>query len=86
MTRTMGILCEDLCTFMIVSCLILPRMRNVSETNCRGNKNTHFMFSNVFPKNHAICEMMSKNMVEPDRPHRYTQKGEDQLEGPVEGG
>jgi len=25
-------------------------MRNVSDKTCRGNQNTHFVFSNFFPK------------------------------------
>jgi hypothetical protein len=25
-------------------------MRNVSDKSCRENKNTHFIFSNIFPK------------------------------------
>jgi len=32
------------------------------------NKNTHCMFSNFFsPENLAVCEIVWKNMVEPDR-------------------
>jgi hypothetical protein len=41
---------EDLCTFMIISRLILLRMRNLSDKICRENKNTHFMSHNFFPK------------------------------------
>jgi len=33
---------------------------------CRENRNTHFMFS-YFKKNRTICQMMWKNIVEPDR-------------------
>jgi hypothetical protein len=29
---------------------------------------THFMFSNFFPDNRAVYEIMWKNVVEPDRP------------------
>jgi len=35
------------CTFMIISSLILLRMRNVAD-KCTENQNIHFMFSNVF--------------------------------------
>jgi hypothetical protein len=45
-----GTLHEDICTFMIISRWIILRMRNVSDTSCRENQNTHFVFSNVFPK------------------------------------
>jgi hypothetical protein len=50
LTRITGTLHEDLCTFMIISRWILLRMRNVSDKSCTENQNTHFMFSNVFPK------------------------------------
>jgi hypothetical protein len=56
-------------TFMTVSRLILLRMRNVSYKNCR-DQNTHFMLNSFFfffPENRAVCEIMSKNMVEPER-------------------
>jgi hypothetical protein len=50
LTRITGTLHEDHQTFFIISRLILLRMRNVSDKSCRENQNTHFMFSNVFPK------------------------------------
>ena len=60
---------KDVCTFMIISLWILPKMKNVSVKRCRENQNTRFMFNNfLFPENHAICEIMWKSMVEPDRP------------------
>jgi len=31
------------------------------------NPNTHFIFNNFCLKNPAVCEIMWKNMVEPDR-------------------
>jgi len=37
-------------TFFIISRSILLRMRTVSDKICTGNQNTHFVFSNVFPK------------------------------------
>ena len=42
-------------------------MRTISGKSRRENKNTHFMFHNIFPKNRAVYEMMCKNMVETDR-------------------
>jgi len=35
----------------------------------RENQNTHFMFGNLFSKNRAPCEIMWKNVVEPERSH-----------------
>jgi hypothetical protein len=46
---------EDMCTFMIVTRLIILRMRNISDECCR--ENLHFFP----PENHAVME-------EPDRP------------------
>ena len=51
-------------------------MRNVLDKRCRENKNTHFTFSKFFsPKNRAIYEIMSKNMVEPEGPQMTSQHG-----------
>ena len=33
---------EDQCTFLIISRLVLLRMRNVSDKSCRSDQNTHF--------------------------------------------
>jgi len=41
-------------------------MKNVLDKFCRENQNTHFMLSNIF-KNHAVCEIMWKNIVETGR-------------------
>jgi len=46
----MGTLCEDQYTFMIISGLVLLRMRNVSDKSCKEFQNTHFIFSNFFFK------------------------------------
>jgi len=48
---------------MIISRWILLRMKNVLDSSWRENQNTHFMFSNFFPK-----IMIRKNTVEPGRP------------------
>ena len=50
MTRIVGTSHEDLCIFMKISCSILLRMRNIADKICSENQNTHFMFSNLFPK------------------------------------
>jgi hypothetical protein len=36
--------------FMTISRWLLRRIRNVSSKSCRKNQNTHFVFSNFFPK------------------------------------
>jgi hypothetical protein len=66
--RLTGTLHEDLCTFMLISRLIILGMKNVSDKSCTENQNTHFMFNSFFPENRAVCEIMWKNMIEPDRP------------------
>jgi len=43
-TRITGALREDKCIFLIISRLVLRRMRNVSVKNCREN----FVFNNFF--------------------------------------
>jgi hypothetical protein len=52
---------------MTISRWIFLRMRNVSNKRCRENRNTHFMFSDSFPENRSVYEIMSTNMVEPER-------------------
>jgi hypothetical protein len=37
-------------TFLIISRSVLLRMRNISDTSCKGNQNTHFVFSNFFSR------------------------------------
>jgi len=46
---------EGLCTFIIIFHRVL-RMKNVSD-KCRENKR-NFIFSNCFPKNRAVCEVV----------------------------
>jgi len=57
---------EDLGIFMIVPRWILLRTRNVSDNSCRENQNTHFMFSDFFPK--IMSSSVDKNVGEPVRP------------------
>ena len=38
-----GTLHDDLCTFTMTFCLILVRMRNVSEASCTPNQNTFYV-------------------------------------------
>ena len=57
LTRITATLHEDRYTFLIISRSVLPRMRNVSDKNCRGNQNTHFVFSTFF-LNRTVYEIM----------------------------
>ena len=45
-----GTLHADRYTFLITSRSVLLTMRNVSDKSCRENQNTHFVFSDFFPK------------------------------------
>ena len=67
LTRIMGTVHGDHYTFLIISCSFLVRLRNASDKCCRGNQNTHFISCNFFG-NPAVCEVMWKNIVEPERP------------------
>ena len=51
---------EDQYTFMIISSTFLPKMRNVSDKNCRENQDTFFIFKKpfFFLENHVIYEIM----------------------------
>jgi hypothetical protein len=46
--RIPGTLRKDLCTFIITSLWILPRMRNISDNICSENQNTHFTSNKFF--------------------------------------
>jgi hypothetical protein len=43
-------LTRKLCIFIVISRWNLLTTGNVSEKSCRENHNTHFVFSNIFPK------------------------------------
>ena len=63
----MATLHEDQYTFFM-SLSVHLRKRSVSDSSCRENRNTLFMFNKFFPENHAIYEIMWKNIVDPGRP------------------
>jgi hypothetical protein len=46
----MGILHEDVSTFLTISLLIIYKIRNVLGKSCRENESTHFILGNFFPK------------------------------------
>ena len=49
-TRITGTLYADQYTYFITSGSVLLRMRNVSDTSCRENQNTHFVSNTFFSK------------------------------------
>ena len=67
----MGTLHESLYTFMIISGRILLRMRNVSDEFAEKNK-TNILSSVTFFQKSRLCEIMWKNMVQPERPQMTT--------------
>jgi len=74
LTRKMGTLHKDLCTFMIISHSILPWMRNSTDKIVQKIK-THIFGQQLYfppPKNCAVYEIW-KNMVQPDRPQMTIQ-------------
>ena len=56
----------------MISRSILLRMRNVSDKSCTENQNTRFLFNIFFFANSAVCEIMWKNIVQPDRSQMTT--------------
>jgi hypothetical protein len=61
----MGTLHEDQYTFLVASHPVLPRMGSVSGKSYRENQ--HILCSIIF-FNHAIYEILWKNIVERDMP------------------
>jgi hypothetical protein len=51
---------EDQFTFLITSCSILCRRRNVAEKSRGENKNTHFIFNNYFKKSYCLRDNVEK--------------------------
>ena len=74
-----GTLHEDLSTFMIMPRSILLRIRNISDKRCRENRSTHFMFKNFFFEIPAICDIMWKNMVQPETPQMTMYYGAEKI-------
>ena len=52
---------------MVISCVVLLRMRKFSDGHCRKNQNT-FCINNFFPGNRVVYEITWKNTVQPGRP------------------
>ena len=67
----MSTLCEDLCSFAILSRRItIRRTRNISDEICnkKKKKNTFYVQKHFFPKNLNVYEKMCENIAQPDRP------------------
>jgi hypothetical protein len=59
-TRITDNLHEDQYKFLIISRSFFLTTRNVSDKSCRENQNTHFIFSNFFPKFCLLCNNVEK--------------------------
>ena len=57
---------------MIIYRRILPKMRNISDENCRETQNTSVVFNN-FSEIHIVQEIMWKNKVESQFGHEIVQ-------------
>ena len=67
--RITGTLREYVLTFMTISCSIIARMRNVLDKICTENRKHIFCFIIPPPPgNLVLYEIMSENIVEPERP------------------
>ena len=62
-------------SFMTISPWIILIQRNIFNKSCRENQNTHFIFGSLFPENRAVYEIMSKILVESERPQMAIQYG-----------
>jgi len=68
LTRKTGTLHEEHYKDLIISRSVLLTIRNVRQI-CRENQNAHFILNkSFFSKNRAVCEIMWRKMLEPDRP------------------
>jgi hypothetical protein len=72
-TRIRGTLYGDQYKFLIVSCSVTLKMRNIWHEPCREYQNTHFIFDKFFfPENRTFYEIKYKNNVEPFIPQITT--------------
>jgi hypothetical protein len=72
-TRITGALLENVFTFMTISRLILLRVKNVLDKVEKIK--THVLCSIKIFENRVVYEMMSKNLVEPERPQLTSRYG-----------
>ena len=62
-----GTLHEDQETFLIVSRSVL-KMRYLSDKKVVEKIKTHILCSIIFFENRTVCEIMWRNIIQPDRP------------------
>jgi hypothetical protein len=67
LTGITGTLHENQYTLLIISRSVLLRMRNISDTICRENQNTHFMFRNFFFPS-AVYDIIAKHILQSGKP------------------
>jgi hypothetical protein len=60
LTRISVTIHDSLCIFTIISCWILPRIKNISDKSCRENQTTHFIFNNFLSENRAVWRQCEK--------------------------
>ena len=73
LTSIRGTLHEDMCTCMMIPRLILVIMRNVLTKVVEKIKASILCSVTIFFENRAVCEIMWKNKVDPDRPQMTIQ-------------
>jgi hypothetical protein len=56
LTRIMGTLHEDVCTFMILTFWILLRMRYISDEICTENRNTFYVLQPPHPSSYRLYD------------------------------
>jgi len=59
---------DDQYTFLNHNSVLFRRMIIVSDKSCIENKNTNFVFSNLFSESSAVYEKIWQNIVERGRP------------------
>jgi hypothetical protein len=58
---------------MLIALSNFLRIRNVADRSRRENRNTRFIFNNIFLfEIRAVCEMLCKNIVKPGRQAQTT--------------
>jgi len=72
-TRKTGTLHEDLCTLVIPRWILRSKNSAEKKKLQRNSKPTFHVQYFFFFENPAVCEIMWKNMVQPDRPQIHTQ-------------
>jgi hypothetical protein len=65
MTRIVGTLNEDQCTFLVIHRSFLLRTGSVSGKIYREKQDTRFIFNSFLLENRAVYEIAWKNIVEP---------------------